>query len=155
MPDLPLRAGPRPITTTVTPHSQLNQQPALSRTEAILDAALKSFPGVHCAPSQISVPGARALLIDEQSAVGPVDAFLVDREFAHAHPGSDHSLHLTLPLELARQAQDSGWAEPHLLVASGEVPATVVMIYAPRDDAESDLVSTLLHASYRYATTKP
>lgn len=155
MPDLPVRPGPRPSTSTDTPHAQLDQQPAVSRTDAILDAALQSFAGVREAPSQISVPGARALLVDDQSARGPAEAFLIDGEFAHVHAGGDHSLHLTLPRELARQAHASGWAEPHLLVASGALPATVVMIYAPRDDLESNVVSTLLHASYCYANTKP
>ena len=152
MPDLPVRPGPRPTTSTGIPHTQLDQQPAFSRTDAILDAALQSFAGVHEAPSRISVPGARALLVDDQSAQGPAEAFLIGHEFAHVHPGPDHSLHLTLPPELAGQAHASGWGEPHVLVASGALPATVVMIYAPRDDLESNVVSTLLHASYFYAT---
>jgi hypothetical protein len=39
-------------------------------------------------------------------AVGPPEAFLIDREFAHLHPAPDYSLHAMLPLELAQAAID-------------------------------------------------
>ena len=36
-------------------------------------------------------------------------------------------------------------------VISGLIPATAVMVYAPRDAAEVDVVAALLVASYRFA----
>ncbi len=136
------------------PHTQLDQQPDdETHSSRVFEQALRSLPGLLAEPSRISVPGARALVLEDAVPRGPLEAFLIDREFAHAHPGDDHSLHLTLPLDLAREAQRTGWAEPHFLVASGALPATVVMVYAPRDRHEREVVLTLLRASYTYATS--
>jgi hypothetical protein len=46
-----------------------------------------------------------------------------------------------------------GWAEPHYLVAAGLAHATLVMLYAPRDRAEHDVVLGLIRASYEFALT--
>lgn len=136
------------------PHTQLDQQPHdAAHSSRVFEQASRSLPGVVAEPSRISVPGARALVLEDTVPRGPLEAFLIDREFAHVHPGDDHSLHLTLPLDLAREAQRAGWAEPHFLVASGALPATVVMVYAPRDRHEREVVLTLLRASYTYATS--
>jgi hypothetical protein len=138
------------------PHQQLNQQPAhAEKTARLLEVALQSLPGVHEDRSGISVPGARALVLNDTLATGPEDAFLVAREFAHAHANGDHSLHMTLPPDLPLAAQRAGWVEPHVLAATGAVPATVVMAYAPRDELESSVVLALLRASYEYATSPP
>lgn len=148
---LPQRPGPRPSTRTALPHSQLDQQPADSRyVDTILAEAL-SWPSVLGRPSQISVEGGRALTLDARSPSGPAEAFLIGREFCHVHARGDHSLHATLPPPLASQAQRSGWAEPHFLVHTGQAPATVVMLYAPRDEAERDVVLHLVRASYAFA----
>ena len=82
---------------------------------------------------------------------GPPEALIVEREFAHLHGQGDLSFHLTLPLPVAAEAIDQGWAEPHFLVGTGELPATVVMVYAPRDATESGVVTALLRASYQFA----
>lgn len=136
------------------PHTQLDQQPDNeTHSLRVFEQALRSLPGLVAAPSRISVPGARALVLDNAIPRGPDNAFLIGREFAHVHPGDDHSLHLTLPLDLAREAQRTGWVEPHFLVASGELPANVVMVYAPRDRREREVVLMLLRASFTYATS--
>jgi hypothetical protein len=48
-------------------------------------------------------------------------------------------------------AEQTGWAEPHFLVHTGQAPATVLMVYAPRDDLERDVVLGLVRASYEFA----
>lgn len=65
---------------------------------------ISTRPGVDTQPSAISVPGARAFVV-ERAEGAPLDAFLVPRagEFAHLHPGYDGSLHLTLPPSLAAE----------------------------------------------------
>jgi luciferase-like monooxygenase len=147
------RSGDRPRTTTTIPHSQLDQQPAdRQRTDDVIDAA-SGWPHVVVGDSGISVEGARALVLDDGSAAGPADAFMVGREFGHAHAQGDYSFHAALPPELALQAETAGWAEPHFLAKTGEVQANVVMIYAPRDDAEREVVLGLLRAAYEYAAT--
>jgi hypothetical protein len=78
---------------------------------------------------------------------------MIGTEFAHAHAQGDFSLHASLPVELAAEAERAGWAEPHFLVRTGQVPPTVVMLYAPRDEAEREVVLGLVRASYEFART--
>jgi hypothetical protein len=148
---LALRTGPRPRTTAEIPHSQLDQQPADSRhVDAILAEAL-TWPFVLGQPSEISVEGARALTLVPGTAGGPAEAFMLGREFCHVHAQGDLSLHATLPIPLAQAAEGAGWAEPHFLVHTGQAPATVVMLYAPRDEDEREVVLRLIRASYEFA----
>lgn len=152
--NLPLRKGPRPATTTVQPHQQLDQQPTDSSIRLLLAERVFALPGVSEGPSRISVPGARALLLERADIAGPKEAFFVEGEFAHLHPGEDQSLHICLPVDVASAACEAGWGEPHILVASGALPRTHVMVYAPRDKAELDVVGSLVEAAHRFATGK-
>jgi Family of unknown function (DUF5519) len=99
----------------------------------------------------ISVPGARALWLRDAVTAGPTAAFMLKREFAHLHPGRDHSLHATLPPDLVDAAIEAGWAELHPVARMGYIPATTVMLYAPRTQDELEIVYGLLLASYRFA----
>lgn len=146
---LPPRPGPRPATTPTNPHTQLDQQPADRAQRDRLAAALFALPGVVERPSRISVPGARALWLEE-GAGGPPEAFMVGAEFAHLHPGTDQSLHAMLPPGLVDASVAAGWAEPHPVARLGLIPPTAVMIYAPRDDDERDVVKALVRASHAY-----
>jgi hypothetical protein len=114
---------------------------------------LFALPGVQERESAISVPGARALWLDDSMSGGPPEAFLIGREFAHIHPGADHSLHAMLPPDLAEQAVLTGWAEQHPVARRGLIPANAVMLYAPRDDEELDVVTGLVEAAYAFAST--
>jgi hypothetical protein len=148
---LPTRTGDRPRTTPTNPHTQLDQQPSdLSWVEE-LTRRVFSLPGVVEEPSGISVPGARALVLAPGEPTGPPEAFLIDREFAHLHPAPDHSLHAMLPTETVTEAVEAGWAEPHPVALRGLIPATAVMLYAPRDEAELDVIESLVKASHAFA----
>jgi phospholipase/carboxylesterase len=76
---------------------------------------------------------------------------MIGREFCHVHAQGDLSLHATLPVPLAIAAERAGWAEPHFLVHTGQAPPTVVLLYAPRDEAEGDVILSLVRASYEFA----
>jgi hypothetical protein len=147
---LPPRPGSRPATTPTNPHTQRDQQPAGSEQRDLLAAAVFALPGVLERPSLISVPGARALWLAE-GAAGPPEAFLVGNEFAHLHPGPDLSLHAMLPPALAVEAVAAGWAEQHPVARRGLIPANAVMLFAPRDDAEREVVEGLVRASHAFA----
>ena len=56
-----------------------------------------------------------------------------------------------LPLDLAEAAVAAGWAEPHPVALRGLIPRTAVMLYAPRDDAELEVVVRLVRASHGFA----
>jgi hypothetical protein len=150
-PELPQRAGSRPRTTPTNPHTQLDQQPVDPALAGELARRVFSLPGVVEEPSGISVPGARALVLAPDEPAGPPEAFLVGREFAHLHPAPDHSAHAMLPLDLARAADDAGWAEPHPVARMGLIPETAVMLYAPRDDDELAVIEMLIRASREFA----
>jgi glyoxylase I family protein len=150
-PQLPQRAGSRPTTTSEIPHSQLDQQPGDSRYVDAILAEASTWPSVVEGPSTISVEGARALMLDESVTPGPREGVMVGREFCHVHAQGDFSLHAALPLSLAAAAESAGWAEPHFFVRTGQAPANIVMIYAPRDSAERDVVLGLVRASYEFA----
>ena len=110
-----------------------------------------ALPGVVEQPSGISVPGARALVLADGEPAGPPEAFLIGREFAHLHPAPDHSLHAMLPIELAEEAVEAGWAEPHPVALRGLIPRSAVMIYAPRNEGELGTVEELVRASHAFA----
>jgi len=148
---LPRRAGPPPRTTPTNPHTQLDQQPSDTAVVGELAHRLFTLPGVIEEPSGISVPGARAATLAQGEPTGPPEAFLTGREFAHLHPSPDHSLHAMLPPDVAARAVEAGWAEVHPVARMGAIPPNAVMLYAPRDDAELDVITDLLRASYRFA----
>lgn len=125
------------------PHAQMSQIAPLDLQEELV-AKIMNMPGVSLAESKVSVPGARAFVLAEGMANGPPDAFQKEREFAHIHPGTDGSLHMTLPIDLAEDAYAKGWGEPH--PKSG-----TPLIYGPRDDNELTVVWAMLQASYYYA----
>ena len=102
-------------------------------------------------PSAISVPGARGLWLEPDEARGPREAFLLGTEFAHVHPLPDGSLHAALPPSVAAKAVAHGWAEMHPMARQGMVPPNVVMVYAPRDEAEIGVVVQLIGAALSFA----
>jgi hypothetical protein len=151
MAPLPTRTGDRPRTTPTNPHTQLDQQPTDPRLVEELARRAFALPGVVEQPSGISVPGARALVLAPGESAGPPEAFLTGREFAHLHPAPDHSLHAMLPTQTVSEAVATGWAEPHPVALRGLIPATAVMLYAPRDEAELDVIESLVRASHAFA----
>jgi hypothetical protein len=154
VPALPHRQGPRPRTTPTNPHTQLDQQPATRTIREQLAIRAFALPDVRERPSVVSVPGARALWLDESVPSGPQEAFLVGREFAHLHPYPDESLHLMLPPGLADQAVETGWGEPHPLARLGLISTNALMVYAPRDEHELEIVAALVESAYRFARGK-
>lgn len=149
--DLPPRKGPRPATTPTNPHTQLDQQPDDLSIREELAQRVFALPDVVEQPSQVSVPGARALWLRDGAPAGPAEAFMIGREFAHLHPRQDASLHLTLPPNLVEAAIEAGWAELHPVARRGLIPRTTVMVYAPRNRDELEVVYGLVLASYRHA----
>jgi phospholipase/carboxylesterase len=149
--DLPARVGPRPLTTPTNPHTQLDQN---ASAEMVAELAARAFtlPHVEERSSLVSVPGARALWLEEGHGSGRAETFMVGREFAHIHPMPDGSLHMALPRDVAEEATAKGWAEPHPMARLGYIPDTVVMVYGPRDASELELVLSLLRASHQAAS---
>lgn len=143
---LPQREGPAPQVIGPRPHAQQSQNAPAHLQQELADRALQ-LPGVSEAPSGVSVPGARAFVLAEDVARGPAEAFQVGREFAHLHPPEDGSLHMTLPGQVAQAAYAKGWGEPHPVSGTP-------LIFGPRDEAELEVIWSLLRGSYEYAAGK-
>jgi phospholipase/carboxylesterase len=147
---LPHRAGPSPQVAWDIPQQQLSQNAPASLQEALFDR-VAALPGVHAAPSLISVPGARAFTLP--GADGPAGAFLVPqgREFAHLHPAYDGSLHLALPPEQAADLVAHGWGVPHPW-AGTRLAAGFVMLFGPRTEEELEVVLGVVTTAHTNAS---
>jgi phospholipase/carboxylesterase len=150
----PKRVGSKPRTTDHQPQQQINQHgdPALWDE---LHKRCFALPDVSERESLISIPGARALWLDDSVPKGSDEAFIIEREFAHVHPQTDASMHLQLPLELVVVALGAGWVEPHVAVWNGLAPANTVLLYAPRTEDELEVIFGLVQESYRFARGEP
>jgi len=146
------RSGPRPDATNTNPHTQLTQNAPRELQERTFDFA-RSLSGVLVGPSLVSVPGARAFHLPDQSPKAR-DCFMVDHEFAHLHPPSDGSLHMSLPTAIVDAVIANGWAERHPLAGKHGLPGNIVMVYGPRDENELAVVNDLIRASYDLASGK-
>jgi phospholipase/carboxylesterase len=148
---LPARRGPRPAVHHGMPHTQISVRP-VAEVNAELHRRAFGLPGVSARPTIVSVPGAKALWIDEDVELAHPEVVAAGREFTHIHP--DGSMHLPLPPERAREAIAAGWAEPHpiahILGAEG-----LVLVYTPRDFAELEVLWQLLLDSYCHVTGRP
>lgn len=96
-------------------------------------------------------PGTIGFYINEGAACADRDCFLLGHEFAHVHVDDDGSLHVILPEPQRTVAIESGWAEPHPLAGQPTVSPYTVMLYAPRDEAEVDIIGGLVEISWSNA----
>lgn len=144
------RVGTRPDVSWRIPQQQ-HSDTSPSEIQERLFAVVSRLPGVSSGASQISVPGARGLVLDGSS--GPDDAFLVPevREFAHLHPAYDGSLHLALPPTQAADVVSRGWGTPHPWAGS-RLSLGFTMVFGPRDDDELEVVGGIVAASHAYAS---
>ena len=129
--ELEPRRGDPPLTTRPNreqpfPHQQLTQT------------------DLSTGDSCVSVPGARAFILDPTVAAGPAAAFLCETEFAHLHPPGDGSLHIALPPDVYRAVQTAGWGVPHPISGT-------MLIFGPRDRRDLEIVWQIVLASYRFA----
>ncbi|HUQ55578.1 luciferase family protein [Lentzea sp.] len=119
--------------------------------QAELWRRMAALTGIRTGRSKISMPSSRALHLDQATATGPADAFLVETEFTHLHGDGSGSLHLALPSAVAREVIATGRGERHPAVALGLAHPTLVMLFGPRDADELEVVWRLVQASHAYA----
>ncbi|MEM7216495.1 MAG: hypothetical protein AAF423_13215 [Pseudomonadota bacterium] len=150
---LPQRSGPQPDTTSTIPHSQLNQHGS-DEIVGELHEWCFSLPAINNEQSGISVPGARALVLQDGCNCNE-EAFMIGREFAHIHPHPDSgSMHVKVTAEDAKLVIEAGWGEDHFLVTMGRYPPGLIMVFSPRDRSELEVVKMIVAQSYEFATGK-
>jgi hypothetical protein len=116
----------------------------------LLESAIR-LPNVYARQSRMAAPSASALCVADADAQGPADAFIDGHEFCHLHAGPEGSIHLTLPPAIRQPAIDLGWAEEHPIVRAGSLSKCLVLAYAPRDEAELEVVMALITSSWNFA----
>ena len=144
---LPPRTGPRPQAYPTVPHMQITDN---SPPEVYAELArwLFALPSITEGRSAISAPSSRAAWIGPEV---PIRAGM-NREFTHLHtepgPGSQHAC---VDKELAAEIVAKGWGELHPF--NDRVPThEVVLIYAPRDTEELEVIKQIVERAYAVTT---
>ncbi|KAK3080278.1 hypothetical protein LTS18_002661 [Coniosporium uncinatum] len=144
------REGPRPHVRGIAPHRQINQKapPAAfhALSHAIEDMALNSENCLRLGTSCLEKHGPGLFTANTPWHL----TRNCSGEICHAHP-SDGSLHLVLHPADAAVVLQTGWGERHPLAKGGWlsrfVPAGFIMVYAPRDMKEVEVVSKIIAAA--------
>jgi hypothetical protein len=148
--NLPSRQGPAPQTTQHNPQQQTDQIPGQSEYMAFREQ-IANWPAVIKAPSMRAPHGTIGLFLAKEDAKGPPEAFLLATEFAHLHPLPDGSLHMVLPPDAHAAAVMAGWGISHPMAGMPSVSPQTILIYAPRNADERDIVTKLVSAAERFA----
>lgn len=147
--NLPTRSGDRPDTSKEGPHSQRTQNASPSIWGELVAKAF-AIEGVTQGHSRVSMADSMAGLVlglpKEHGAWslatdGPIEAF-------HIHGVTDTSVHAVLPSERAKEVIAKGWGEPHTYADSD----TQIMLYAPRNQEETNIIVGLLTESVEFST---
>ena len=146
------RRGERPaVSPYPVPHRQLGQLPD-EATRATLRQLFKATVERHSGTTEwaLSHFEKRHPAITLKDWQGTASA-ASHGEIAHIHP-SDSSMHMIFSAADAIAAMDAGWGQLHGLagIAVG-LPATYVMVYAPRDENDLRATAQLLDAAIAYA----
>lgn len=147
----PRRTGRRPTIEGPVPHRQVDQFGDADMWDELYRRCF-ALPDVTERGSLVVDGGAApAMCLEDGAPTGPQDAFIAEREFGHIHAKPDSSLHLQLPVDVGILAISGGWAELHSIVWLGVARPEAVMVYAPRDEKELEVVWNLVLESYRFA----
>jgi len=144
-----VRSGPYPRLDPRYPCLQLDQEAPSEIVERLVTLA-RRLPGVEVRETELSVP-AWALVLEEDLALGPPEAFIFRREFVLVR--REGSLQLTLVPEWGQKVLEKKWGTIHPLVRymAGSLPPQHLVIYAPRNPSELGVVWRILLSAYFYA----
>ncbi|PLB43727.1 hypothetical protein P170DRAFT_430758 [Aspergillus steynii IBT 23096] len=172
---LPHRRGPRPLVTGIAPQRQLTQRSTQAIYETLtqeIHALVHAHPekyytgtscfekhstGIFALPSS---PSSKPQPQDQNQPhpTGKRSRVTCNGEICHSHP-IDGSLHLTLHPADVRVLVERGWGQRHPLAWEEDgwarrwlcgrrfVPAGFVMVYAPRDEREVQVVMEVVRAA--------
>ncbi|KAL2067068.1 hypothetical protein VTL71DRAFT_1492 [Oculimacula yallundae] len=144
---LPKRAGSRPKIAGIAPQRQLDQ-PGCAEANRMLRICLKNLALKH--PDTFRVDKScfekKGLAL---FARNPINA-TCRGEICHVHY-IDRSMHLNLHPDDAKVVLEQGWGERHPLARGGWmkafVPKEFIMIYAPRNLTELDVICRIVEAA--------
>ena len=149
--DLPLRNGHRPRVYPGPPQHQLDQLPTEEEWRATREI-VSGWQTADQGASRRAAPGTLGLFIPENDdKASSAEAFLLGNEFAHHHPQGDGGLHLVLPPAWHAATIKMGWAVPHTLAGQPSVSHLTLLVFAPRDANERNVIRRLVEASESFA----
>ncbi len=138
---MPHRQKPEPIEPEAKERVQSLMRTLASQHPALVDAALSKTEG-FAADAIYAKPDLPTLNpITNQYKV-------LDGEIAHAHP-AENSLHVWLSEPDAKAVIEAGWGQRFPLKF---VPRGWVMVYAPRTNAEVDIITEIVRAGIGWVT---
>lgn len=143
------RTGNQPKTGLQPPQLQFSDTSPREVYEKVAEWFFSSFPHTREEPTRISVPTSRALWLDED-ITAPAAAFMPppgSREFAHLH--ADGSFHLVMAEPDENEVIEKGWGLPHPWKDRG---VNEILVFAPRNNEEIEILKPVITASYRFAT---
>ncbi|KAK6072553.1 hypothetical protein SCUP234_06024 [Seiridium cupressi] len=145
---LPIRCGPRPTVVGIAPQRQVDQQ---GPRECYL--ALRKILENHGNKHNDYIGLGTSCF--EKHGLGLFSRYPVNNtcmgEICHVH-NSDHSMHMNLHPDDAKEVLAKGWGQRHPLAWRGRwfqmpVPRQFVMVYAPRTMDEVKIVCRIIEAA--------
>ncbi|KAF7354547.1 Luciferase [Mycena sanguinolenta] len=169
LPELPMREGPRPKTTSHIIQRQLDQhvEPEFAanalKSTVIQRVQARHTDKTHLALSKFEFHAEAIFLrpsipIDDPKNVPSHDTVRrTKREIAHMHDYHDFTLHLALAAQDGKQVVAKGWGQRHPLAGPGVPgpPTEWTFLYAPRNEEEVKVVELIIEASIGYMTNAP
>lgn len=147
---IPERKGEAPEIGQVPPQLQFSDKSPRDIYHTFHDWMFNTFPKVRKEPTRISVPTSIAMWLDEKENVGHIDAFMPPsggREFTHLH--LDGSIHTVVDTETEEEIIRKNWGVRHMYYNQG---VKEVLVYAPRNLEELEILKTITIKSYEYAS---
>ncbi len=155
---LPKRTGHRPhIAPFAIPHRQTDQHNDTTLRKAqmgVIEEFLKSSECPLAYKQSFFERHNKALFIRDSVSGNPTIMAITHAEIGHARP-TDGSMHMILSPSDAQVVITSGWGELHGLAGQTFAPGRALapgymMIYAPRDKRELEVVKQIVKAAIRY-----
>jgi hypothetical protein len=152
---LPPRAGARPKIMHRTMPQRQHPEPIEPATRTTLQSLMRTIAAAHADLLEIKPSHTEGRSTDGLYARKELDTLnplardrILDHEIAHAHP-ADNSLHVWLSDVDARKVIESGWGQrfPLTFVKGGWT-----MVYAPRNQAELEVVERIVKAGVAWIT---
>ncbi|KAG5972135.1 hypothetical protein E4U56_006360 [Claviceps arundinis] len=152
-PDLPYRSGPRPIVAGIAPQRQLDQHGSRHSYQTLRRAMVK------LATTKPLLFGTERSCVEKHGlALFAKHALRTNcqGEIVHVHE-SDHSMHMCLHSEDIEVVLRRGWGQRHPLARRGwllrmPVSQNFVMVYAPRNQHELQIVYRIIEAAIWYTS---
>ena len=143
------RQGARPRLDPKWPCQQQEQTSGPALHDALLRAIL-ALQGVARCPSPFDAPGT-GLALEDALARGQPEAFIGGACWLALQPTG--AMHLSLRPDWAQKVVNHGRATVHPFARymAGAVPPQSLVVYAPRDRAETIVASRIAAAAHAYA----